>query len=36
LDKAVQSAQQLQTHLAQAVNVDTGKLDLNKLNTSLK
>lgn len=36
LDKAVQSAQQLQTHLAQAVNVDTGKLDLNKLNASLK
>ena len=36
LDKAVQSAQQLQTHLAQAVNVDTGKLDLNKLNSSLK
>lgn len=36
LDQAVQSAQQLQTHLAQAVNVDTGKLDLNKLNASLK
>lgn len=36
LDKAVQSAQQLSTHLAQAVNVDTGKLDLNKLNASLK
>ena len=36
LQKAVQSAQQLQVHLQNAVNVNTGKLDLNKLNTSLK
>ena len=36
MQKAVQSAQQLQIHLQNAVNVNTGKLDLNKLNTSLK
>lgn len=36
LQKAVTSAQQLQIHLQNAVNVNTGKLDLNKLNSSLK
>ena len=36
LQKAVVSAQQLQIHLQNAVNVNTGKLDLNKLNSSLK
>ena len=36
LQTAVQSAQQLQVHLQNAMNVDTGKLDLHKLNTSLK
>lgn len=36
LQRAVASAQQLQIHLQNAVNVDTGKLDLNKLNSSLK
>ena len=36
LSKAVSSARELQAHLAQAVNVDTGKLDLSKLNASLK
>lgn len=36
LSRAVDSAQQLQVHLQNAVNVDTGKLDLNKLNSSLK
>ena len=36
LHQAVQSAQQLQIHLQNALNQDTGKLDLSKLNTSLK
>ena len=36
IDRAVQSAQQLQGALAQATNVDTGKIDLTKLNNSLK
>lgn len=36
LQQAVTSAQQLQIHLQNAVNVNTGKLDLNKLNSSLK
>ena len=36
LQTAVKSAEQLQTALAQATNVDTGKIDLNKLNSSLK
>lgn len=36
LDQAVHSAQQLQVHLQNAVNVNTGKLDLSKLNSSLK
>ena len=34
--EAVQAAQQLQIHLDRATNVDTGKLDLGKLSTSLK
>ena len=36
LQQAVQSAQQLQVHLQNAVNVNTGKLDLTKLSASLK
>lgn len=36
LSQAVNAAQQLQTHLQNAVNVDTGKLDLMKLNQELK
>lgn len=36
LQQASQAAQQLQVHLQNAVNVDTGKLDLVKLNNSLK
>lgn len=36
LHQATISAQELQVHLNKAVNVNTGKLDLNKLNQSLK
>ncbi len=36
LDSAVQSARQLQIHLQNAVNIDTGKLDLTKLDANLK
>ena len=36
LSQAVNAAQQLQIHLQNAVNVDTGKLDLMKLNQELK
>lgn len=36
LKEASNAAQELQRHLSNAVNVDTGKLNLNKLNTSLK
>ena len=36
LSEAVNAAQQLQIHLQNAVNVDTGKLDLMKLNSNLK
>ena len=36
LSQAVSAAQQLQTHLQNAVNVDTGKLDLQRLDASLK
>lgn len=36
LRQASSAAQELQRHLSNAVNIDTGKLDLNKLNTSLK
>ena len=35
ISQAVSAAQQLQVHLEKAVNVNTGKIDLNKLNTSL-
>ena len=35
LQRASQSAQELQMHLSQAVNVNTGKLDLTKFNASL-
>lgn len=33
---AVKAAQELEMHLSKAVNVDTGKLDLTRLNSSLK
>ena len=36
IDQAVKSANQLQTALSQAVNVDTGRLDFAKLQSSLK
>ena len=36
LSQAAAAAQQLQMHLQNAVNVDTGKLDLQKLDASLK
>jgi len=36
MNKAVEAAQSLQVHLQNAVNVDTGKLDLAKFNSSLK
>ena len=36
IQQAVVAAQQLQTALANAVNVDTGKIDLIKLQTQLK
>lgn len=36
LNQAAQAARELQIHLGNAVNVNTGKLDLTKLNTSLK
>lgn len=36
ISQAAQSAQQLQVHLQNAVNVNTGKIDLNKLDSSLK
>ena len=36
LQRAVESAQQLQVHLQNAVDVDTGKIDLIKFNQSLK
>ena len=36
LKQASAAAQELTRHLQNAVNIDTGKLDLNKLNTSLK
>ena len=36
LKQASAAAQELQRHLSNAVNVDTGKINLNKLNTSLK
>ena len=36
LREAQEAAQQLQVHLQNAVNVNTGKLNLNALNTSLK
>ena len=36
ISQAAQSAQQLQVHLQNAVNVNTGKIDLNKLDASLK
>ena len=36
MQKAIQSARDLQKHLQKAVDVDTGKLDLSKLNSSLK
>lgn len=35
LDNAKEAARDLQTHLQKAVNVDTGKLDLNKFSASL-
>lgn len=35
LDQAKEAARDLQTHLQNAVNTDTGKLDLNKLSASL-
>ena len=35
ISEAISAAQQLQVHLQNAVNVNTGKIDLNKLNTSL-
>lgn len=35
ISQAVSAAQQLQVHLEKAVNVNTGKIDLSKLNTSL-
>ena len=35
LSQAVSSAQQLQRYLQQATDVNTGKIDLSKLNTSL-
>lgn len=34
--EAAAAAQELQRHLSNAVNIDTGKIDLNKFNTSLK
>ena len=34
--QAAQDARELQTHLSNAVNVDTGKLDLNRFSNSLK
>lgn len=36
LDKAVQSAQQLQIHLQNAINTKTNKIDLSQLNASLR
>lgn len=36
IHQASQAAQQLQMHLAKAVNVDTGRLNLNQFNMSLK
>lgn len=36
LNQAAQAARELQVHLGNAVNVNTGKLDLTKLNSSLK
>ena len=36
IQSAVSAAQQLQIHLQNAVNVNTGKIDLSKLNASLK
>ena len=36
IHQASQAAQQLQMHLANAVNVDTGRLNLNQFNMSLK
>ena len=36
IQQAAKDAQQLQIHLQNALNVNTGKLDLSKLNTSLK
>ena len=36
IQQAVGAAQQLQIHLQQAMNTNTGKLDLTKLNSSLK
>lgn len=36
LQQAVSAAQQLQIHLQNAVNADTGKINLDKLNTSLR
>lgn len=36
LKEASAAAKELQRHLSNAVNVDTGKINLNKLNTSLK
>ena len=36
ISQAAQSAQQLQVHLQNAVNVNTGKIDLNKLDASLR
>ena len=36
ISSAVSAAQQLQIHLEKAVNVNTGKIDLGKLNASLK
>lgn len=36
LNQAAQAARELQVHLGNAVNVNTGRLDLTKLNTSLK
>ena len=36
ISQAAQAARDLQLHLGNAVNVNTGKLDLTKLNTSLK
>ena len=36
IQQAAQAAQSLQMHLQSAMNVNTGKLDLTKLNTSLK